>query len=76
MVNTLFNNVVGENEKMSYFFTLKLNEPFGQPNGITQVFLVVILYHRLGSHDHLCSRKTEENQEFMTAAGGWGRGNL
>ena len=33
MVNTLFNKVIGENEKDMYFiFTSKLNEHFGQPN--------------------------------------------
>ena len=32
MLNTLFNKVLGENKKMSFIFTEKPKELFGQPN--------------------------------------------
>ena len=32
VVNTLFSKVLGENEKCVFYFYLKLNEVFGQPN--------------------------------------------
>ena len=32
LINMLFNKVLGENEKCVFYFSLKLNELFGQPN--------------------------------------------
>ena len=31
-MNVLFNNIVGKHEKCVFYFYLKLNEHFGQPN--------------------------------------------
>ena len=33
-MNTLFDKVLGENEKRAFYFYLKLNELVGQPNTV------------------------------------------
>ena len=37
LVNTLFNKVLHENEKRAFYFYLKLNELFGQPNSLKDI---------------------------------------
>ena len=36
-VNTLFNKVLAENEKYIFYFYLKPNEHFGQPNTLNSI---------------------------------------
>lgn len=37
LVNTLFNKVLAENEKYVFYFYLKPNEHFGQPNTLNSI---------------------------------------
>lgn len=46
MVNTLFNKVLGENEKCVFIFTLKLKETLANPTYCTSGFVLKVITHK------------------------------